>query len=87
MWASVAGFMRNYPILREQGTGGPGPTPRWGRRWLTPGSTSWPPHPGRGGDGRGAAAEAFDPDQATPRGMAFERLDQLALDHLYGVRG
>jgi xylose isomerase len=31
--------------------------------------------------------EAFDPDEAAKRGMAFERLDQLALEHLYGVRG
>jgi xylose isomerase len=30
----------------------------------------------------------FKPDIATlaERGMAFERLDQLALEHLYGVR-
>jgi xylose isomerase len=32
-------------------------------------------------------AEAFDPEAAASRGMAFERLDQLALEHLYGVRG
>lgn len=30
--------------------------------------------------------ETFDPDEAGMRGMAFEALDQLALDHLYGVR-
>ena len=32
-------------------------------------------------------SETFDPDAAGQRGMAFERLDQLALEHLYGVRG
>jgi xylose isomerase len=32
-------------------------------------------------------AEAFDPEAAAQRGMGFERLDQLALEHLYGVRG
>ena len=32
-------------------------------------------------------AEAFDPEAAARRGMGFERLDQLALEHLYGVRG
>ena len=32
-------------------------------------------------------AEEFDPEAAGLRGMGFERLDQLALDHLYGVRG
>ena len=31
--------------------------------------------------------EAFDPDEAGRRGMGFERLDQLALEHLYGTRG
>jgi xylose isomerase len=31
--------------------------------------------------------EAFDPDAAGARGMGFERLDQLALEHLYGTRG
>jgi xylose isomerase len=31
--------------------------------------------------------ESFDPEAAGRRGMAFERLDQLALEHLYGVRG
>ncbi len=37
---------------------------------------------------RRCAAEAgFDPDAAGRRGMGFERLDQLALEHLYGVRG
>ncbi|MEU0092504.1 xylose isomerase [Kribbella sp. NPDC006257] len=30
--------------------------------------------------------DTFDPDEAAARGMAFERLDQLALDHLYGTR-
>jgi xylose isomerase len=32
-------------------------------------------------------AEDFDPEEAGRRGMAFERLDQLALEHLYGVAG
>ena len=32
-------------------------------------------------------AEAFDPEEAARRGMAFEALDQLALEHLYGIRG
>jgi len=31
-------------------------------------------------------AESFDPEEAAQRGMGFERLDQLALEHLYGVR-
>ncbi|MGY2703136.1 MULTISPECIES: xylose isomerase [unclassified Nocardioides] len=31
-------------------------------------------------------SESFDPDAAAQRGMGFEKLDQLALEHLYGVR-
>ena len=31
-------------------------------------------------------SETFDVDAAAARGMAFERLDQLALDFLYGIR-
>jgi xylose isomerase len=31
--------------------------------------------------------EAFDPEAAAQRGMGFEKLDQLALEHLYGIRG
>ena len=34
-----------------------------------------------------SAFEDFDPDAAAARGMAFEQLDQLATDHLLGVRG
>ncbi|WP_333908550.1 TIM barrel protein [Solicola gregarius] len=30
--------------------------------------------------------DSFDPDAHAQRGMAFERLDQLALEYLYGVR-
>jgi xylose isomerase len=32
-------------------------------------------------------AELADPDALAARGAAFEHLDQLALEHLYGVRG
>jgi xylose isomerase len=31
------------------------------------------------------AESGFDPDEAGRRGMAFEALDQLALEHLYGI--
>jgi xylose isomerase len=34
-----------------------------------------------------AAFEEFDVEAAAARGMAFERLDQLAMDHLLGARG
>jgi xylose isomerase len=31
-------------------------------------------------------SQTLDVDAAAARGMAFERLDQLALDYLYGIR-
>jgi xylose isomerase len=31
-------------------------------------------------------SETFDADARAERGLAFEQLDQLALDYLYGVR-
>ncbi|MGW9424074.1 xylose isomerase, partial [Streptomyces koyangensis] len=34
-----------------------------------------------------SAFEEFDVDEAAGRGMAFERLDQLAMDHLLAARG
>jgi xylose isomerase len=34
-----------------------------------------------------AAFEEFDVEAAAARGMAFEQLDQLAMDHLLGARG
>ena len=33
-----------------------------------------------------SAFEEFDVEAAAARGMAFERLDQLAMDHLLGAR-
>jgi xylose isomerase len=30
--------------------------------------------------------ETLDAEEAGTRGMAFEQLDQLALDYLYGIR-
>jgi xylose isomerase len=41
------------------------------------------------GDGETLAdlrAEAHDPDALAARGLQFERLDQLAMEHLLGVR-
>jgi xylose isomerase len=35
---------------------------------------------------RDVAGIAVDTAALAARGMAFERLDQLALEHLYGVR-
>ncbi len=86
VWDSAAACMRNYLILREKVRAfRADPQVQQALRaarvdelaapTLTPGET-W----------RDVAG--FVPDVATlaERGMAFERLDQLALEHLYGVR-
>ena len=87
VWASAAGCMRNYLILREKvrafradpevqaGADGRARRPARRSRPLDAGETL-----------ADLRAEAFDPDEAGRRGMAFEHLDQLALEHLYGVR-
>ncbi len=86
VWASAAGCMRNYLVLRAR-TRAFRSDPevrealaaaRLGElatTTLAPGETL-----------ASMRNEAFDADAAASRGLAFERLDQLALDYLYGVR-
>ncbi len=90
VWASAAGCMRNYLILRERAAAfRADPEVREALRasrldelaLLT------------ADDGLAGlladqgAYETFDVEAAAARGMAFEHLDQLAMDHLLGVRG
>ncbi|NSC25133.1 xylose isomerase [Streptomyces albus subsp. chlorinus] len=90
VWASAAGCMRNYLILRERAAAfRADPAVRealrasrldeLARPTLDPGET-----PGALLADRGAY-EDFDVAAAAGRGMAFEHLDQLAMDHLLGV--
>jgi xylose isomerase len=86
VWASAAGCMRNYLILREKV-----------RAFRADPDVRQAMQDARV-DQLGVATldagesietlrtEDFDPEEAGRRGMAFEHLDQLALDHLYGVR-
>ena len=87
VWASAAGCMRNYLILRDKARAfradpevqealGDARVDQLAEPTLAAGETI-----------EALRAEAFDPEEAGRRGMAFERLDQLALEHLYGVRG
>ncbi|MDI5961793.1 xylose isomerase [Streptantibioticus silvisoli] len=87
VWASAAGCMRNYLILRDRAAAFRG-DPRVAEALraarldqlavptLAPGESL-----------EALLAEPFDPRAAAERGMALEALDQLALDHLLGVRG
>ncbi|MFD3324572.1 xylose isomerase [Streptomyces sp. NPDC058701] len=91
VWASAAGCMRNYLILKERAAAfRADPEVRAAllasrldeltRPTLDEGETAAGLLADRG------AFEDFDVDRAAARGMAFERLDQLAMDHLLAAR-
>jgi xylose isomerase len=86
VWASAAACMRNYLILRDKVRAfradpavrealAASRVPELAEPTLAPGET-WR-------DVRGAAVDA---GALGARGMGYERLDQLALEHLYGTR-
>jgi xylose isomerase len=86
VWESAAGCMRNYLILRDRVRAfradpevlaalSAARLDELAQATLAPGETL-----------TSLRGEAFDPDAAALRGLAFEKLDQLALDYLYGVR-
>ncbi|MGP9022316.1 xylose isomerase [Streptomyces sp. BR1] len=89
VWASAAGNMRTYLILRERAAAfRADPVVREALRAARLDGLARPTAP----DGLAglladrSAFEDFDAEAAGARGMAFERLDQLALDHLLGTR-
>ncbi len=88
VWVSAAACMRNYLILREkvrafradpevQQALADSQAPELQQPTLAPGET-WQTL---------LAAPLGDPSELAARGQAYEHLDQLALEHLYGVRG
>ncbi|WPO75572.1 MULTISPECIES: xylose isomerase [unclassified Streptomyces] len=90
VWASAAGCMRNYLILRERAAAfRADPEVRDALNASRLDELALP----TAEDGLSglladrSACEAFDVEAAAARGMAFERLDQLAMDHLLGTRG
>jgi xylose isomerase len=91
VWESAAGCMRNYLILKERAAAfradpevaealRAARLDQLARTTLAPGETAAELLADR------AAFEDFDVDAAAARGMAFERLDQLAMDHLLAAR-
>ena len=89
VWASAAACMRNYLILREKVRAfrrdpevkaalAAARVDQLSEPTLSPGE-SWQ-------DLRGAADDPAAAEVMGARGMAFEQLDQLALEHLYGTR-
>ncbi|EPH44240.1 xylose isomerase [Streptomyces aurantiacus] len=90
VWASAAGCMRNYLILRERAAAFRADSDvidalREARLHELARPTAEDGLAGLLADR--SAYEGFDVEGAAARGMAFERLDQLAMDHLVGVRG
>jgi xylose isomerase len=86
VWASAAACMRNYLILREkarafradpevQAALAAARTAELAEPTLAPGET-W----------RDVRETVVDADELGARGMGYEHLDQLAMEHLYGVR-
>ena len=86
VWASAAACMRNYLILKAKAAAfRSDPEVAQALRDARVDQLALPTL----ADGETIEtlrAEDFDPDAAAQRGMAFERLDQLALEHLYGTR-
>ncbi|MEU0159747.1 xylose isomerase [Streptomyces sp. NPDC006261] len=89
VWASAAGCMRNYLILKERAASfRADPEVRAALRASRLDELARP----TAGAGLAelladrTAYEEFDVDAAATRGMAFEALDQLAMDHLLAVR-
>ncbi len=86
VWESAAACMRNYLLLRSrthafrsdpevQAARAAARLDELAQTTLAPGETL-----------AAMRSQTFDIDAAAARGMAFERLDQLALDYLYGIR-
>jgi xylose isomerase len=91
VWASAAGCMRNYLVLRERSAAfRADPEVQEALRASRLDQLALPTvEAGEGLDGLLAdrsAFEDFDVEAAAARGMAFEQLDQLAWEHLMGVR-
>ncbi|HET8616457.1 MAG TPA: xylose isomerase [Actinomycetales bacterium] len=88
VWVSAEACMRNYLILREKVTAfRRDPEVQQALTEARVAELSTPTL--SDGEGWRDLKDAAVPDveALAARGMAFERLDQLALEHLYGVRG
>jgi xylose isomerase len=86
VWESAAACMRNYLILREKSRAfraDPEVTKALGASRVPELAL---PTLGNGETWRDIRGFSPDVDALAARGMAYERLDQLALEHLYGVR-
>ncbi|MET9773236.1 xylose isomerase [Streptomyces sp. NPDC006367] len=89
VWASAAGCMRNYLILKERAAAfraDPAVQEALAAARLDELAQPTAPDGLKGLLADATAFDTFDVDAAAARGMAFEQLDQLAMDHLLGAR-
>jgi xylose isomerase len=88
VWASAEACMRNYLILRERVRAFRNDPEVQEALAASRLDQLAVPTLGAGETWRELEqAELADPDELAAAGMAFEHLDQLALEHLYGLRG
>jgi xylose isomerase len=87
VWASAAGCMRNYLVLKAKAAAFRADPEVQAALAAARVDQLSVPSLAAGETLADVRAESFDPDEAAARGMGFEHLDQLALDHLYGIRG
>ncbi len=86
VWASAAGCMRNYLLLRDRTKAFRADPEVQAARVAARLDQLAQPTLAPGESLSALRAERFDVEAAGERGMAFEQLDQLALDYLYGIR-
>ncbi|GAB3073917.1 xylose isomerase [Pedococcus soli] len=86
VWASAAGCMRNYLILRDKSRAFRADLEVQAALQAARVDELSTPTLAAGERVASLRDDSFDPEEAGRRGMAFEHLDQLALEHLYGVR-
>ena len=86
VWESAAACMRNYLLLRSRAKAFRADPEVQAARVAARLDQLAEPTLGPGESLSALRAEFFDVEAAGVRGMAFEKLDQLALDYLYGIR-
>ena len=86
MWASAAACMRNYLILREKAKAFRADPEVQAALAAARVAELANPTLAAGETWRDVRDATADIDALAARGMAYEHLDQLALEHLYGVR-
>ncbi|MEX0428704.1 xylose isomerase [Nocardioides sp. DS6] len=86
VWASAAGCMKNYLVLRERAAAFRADPEVQAALEHSGVTTLGTPTLAEGETLQTVREETYDIETMAARGFAFEQLDQLAMDHLLGVR-